>query len=440
MNPSHMNLHIHRGTYSSRILRLACLALGLLLSTHLAAQNPASSLLILSTVDAEVSVDGEAGVRVLANKAQKFPVAVGEHYIVAQAQVNADTLELSQTVTTVAGAQKLVKLDFAKAPVPPKPAAAAVGDTSGAAASILVAELDFNMPSSLVQTAWKAKYPGYNYPHNPGYYVAFEKGDVVSFDFSMINMFGTNVIVVKTLEDDKVVYSNGGFSALKDVRFTVPERAIYHFSLATNAALDRTGKLVIRRTPLSPETAVFDTKPIFKATYKAKVIEAPRTIYVSSDSPAVAKGPKPRATLPLICPPGTVAWYYAYSVCDDTSQASQVKARMGLEKQISEALASHTLNAAPQLDAAKLSAPSGTRTCDVFFLDRANASLFGSKGTFKSLPAGTKENLSAGVVQVKCCMDDNYYLGLRPTKGQGPVAVVVEVVAIVSESSWLMAE
>jgi hypothetical protein len=92
------------------------------------------------------------------------------------------------------------------------------------------------------------------------------------------------------------------------------------------------------------------------------------------------------------------------------------------------------------LDAAKLSAPSGTRTCDVFFLDRANASLFGSKGTFKSLPAGTKENLSAGVVQVKCCMDDNYYLGLRPTKGQGPVAVVVEVVAIVSESSWLMAE
>lgn len=431
-----MNTDIRIHTAAMRLLLICLLWVA---CTDLSAQNPPSTLLILSTLDAEVSVDGEAAIPVKANQAQKVPVPVGEHYITAEAKIEDQPVTLNQTAITVAGAQKMVKFDFAKAPLPPKPAAKVVGDSSSSEASILVAEVSFNMPSILIQNAWKTKYPGYEYPHNPGWYVAFEKGDVVSFDFSMINMFGTNVVVVKTYPDNKVVYSNGSFSALNDVRFTVPERAIYQFSLATNAALDRTGKLVIRRTPLSPETAVFETKPTLKASYKAKSIQAPRTFYVNSDSPAVAKGPKPRVTFPVICPPGTVAWYYAYTVCDDTTQASQVKARMELEKQITEALATHTVNAAPQLDAAKLSAPPGTRTCDILFMDRTNASLFGSKSAFKSLPAGTKENLSSGVVQVKCCMDDNYYFGLRPPKGQGPVAVVVEVVAIVSETSWLMA-
>ena len=408
--------------------------------TALPAQNPPSTLLILSTLDAEVSVDGEAAIPVKANQAQKVPVPVGEHYITAEAKIEDQPVTLNQTAITVAGAQKMIKFDFAKAPLPPKPAAKVVGDSSSSEASTLVAELNFNMPSLLIQNAWKTKYPGYLYPHNPNYYYALEKGDEIGIDFSMINMFGTVNLVVSSYPDAKVIYMNYGFSELKDVRIKVAERGVYRFSLATNAALDRTGRLVIRRTPASPETADFNTEASFKTTYKAKSMEAPRIFYVGNDSPAVAKGPKPRATLPVICPPGTVAWYYAYTVCDDTTQASQVKARMGLEQQLTEALAAHTSNTVPKLDAAKLSAPPGTRTCDILLMDRTNATIFGSKGSFKSLPDGTKENLSSGVVQVKCCMDDNYYFGLRPPKGQGPVAVVVEVVAIVSETSWLMAE
>lgn len=435
-----MNLHIHRRKLLRNCRVSALLVVVLLSGLRLAAQNTNSTLLILSTVDAEVSVDGEAGVKVVANKAQKVPVAVGEHYLVAQAKADDDTLELTQTVTTVAGAQKMVKFDFAKAPVPPKPAPAVVGDTSGAAASILVAERNFNMPSMLVQNAWKARYPGYLYPHNPDFYFAFEKGDVVSVDFSMAHMFGTVNLVISSYPEAKVHFMKYGFEELKDGKFTVPERGIYRFSLATNAALDRTGRLVIHRTPASVETTEFNTEATFKTVYKTKVMEAPRTFYIGSDSPAVAKGPQPRATLPVICPPGTVAWYYAATAVDDTAQANVIKTQMALEQELTAALAKHTGNALPKLPAEKLGAPTGNRTCDILLMDRSNATYFGSKGAFKFLPEGSRENHTAGVVQVKCCMDDNYYFGMRPTKGQGPVAVVIAVVAIISETTWMMGE
>jgi hypothetical protein len=399
------------------------------------AQSSESFLLIVSTLDANVSIDGDASFDLKANEPKKIGVPIGEHYVVAKASQNGQDATLSESIASEAGVQKMLKLDFSKSrgedvgslPVATKTEA------------ITVADLNFSISGSLVVGTWLSQNPGKEYPDYPNYYFAFEKGDEILIDFSMSNKNGTNAMVVSTYPGGAVKYSNNAFASLSGLKIKVTERSIYRFSLATNATLDRNGKLTIKRIPASAATADFDPTVTYKTNYVAKTIQSPQEFYVNSGSNAIFKGGKSRVTFPITFPPNTVEWYFSFAAYRDETQVASTKKNINLTGQLAKLLAGGISGGVLSIGISQLTAPPGADYCDIVMLDRNNFSLFEAKEQYRYLTQGTRENFKAGVVQVKCCMDDTYYLGLRNPDGYYGIGVVVEVVAIVAESGWVMA-
>lgn len=398
-------------------------------------QSSESFLLIVSTLDASVSIDGDASFDLKANEPKKVSVPIGEHYVVAKASQNGQEETLSESISSMAGTQKMLKLDFSRSrgeEVGTQPVAAKIE-------AIAVADLNFTISGSLVVGTWLSQNPGKEYPDYPNYYFAFEKGDEIIIDFSMSNKNGTNAMVVSTYPGGAIKYSNNSFASLSGLRIRVTERSIYRFSLATNATLDRNGKLSIKRIPASAATIDFDPTVTYKTNYIAKTIQSPQEFFVNSGSNAMFKGGKSRVTFPITFPPNTVEWYYSFAAYRDETQVSNTKESINLTGQLVKLLAGGISGGALSIGISQLTAPPGADYCDIVLLDRNNFSLFEAKEQYRYLTSGTRENFKSGVVQVKCCMDDTYYLGLRNPDSYYGIGVVVEVVAIVAESGWMMA-
>jgi hypothetical protein len=80
-----------------------------------------------------------------------------------------------------------------------------------------------------------------------------------------------------------------------------------------------------------------------------------------------------------------------------------------------------------------LAKPPGSNYCDVYLLDYNNQSLFDNDNEFNYVIEGSRVNVKSATVKVKCCMGNQYYLGIQNQNKSHGIHVGIEAVGIKKE-------
>lgn len=392
----------------------------LLCSTTLFAQS-SGKVLVLTNVPGQVLVDGASIGDALPNTPLIHEVSEGDHLVQLAYSNNGKAEVRNEMVTVEAGKQKAVNFVVEAA----MPVALPVEDR--VADRIVVAERNI-MVSGLLVTALNGA------PNPSEFMYAFEAGDEVVIDITMSNAKGTNALKVSSYPGGVVHYSNLAFQALTDQRFKIKERAIYVFSLTTNHTIDRNALVKVWRIPASPTTAHFNTNVVQKKVYTPVELVEKHEVIVNSRTSMTGNT---RAVVPVSLPLNTVEWYYRFSA--QNIAAPSAASTRSLVGELAGALTGSSIMIGTVTGLlGALSTPIGAEACDIFLVDHANYSTYMAKGDFAHIPAAGRTNLSSGNVRVDCCLQGQWYLGLRNNAFSDGIKVQLEVVAITAEDQWVM--
>ena len=383
------------------------------------AQDKSGKLLILSNCPGQVLVDGTTIGAIEANKPLIHDVPAGDHLVQLAWSNNGKAEVKNEMVTVEAGKQKAVNfvVEQTTAPV-----------ASPVAERVLVADQNVLVSGILVNSLNGVVKPS-------EFMYGFEAGDEVVLDITMSNLKGTNSLSVSTYPGGVVLYSNLAFQALTDQRFKVQERGILKFSLTTNHMIDRNAFVKVWRIPASAATAVFNTNVVRKKIFTTLEVVEKHEAIVNSRSSMTGST---RTVIPVSLPANTVEWYYRFSARKiESSTQANTNTLVG---ELAGALTgSSALVGTVSGLLGSLSTPPGAEACDVFLIDQANYTPFLSKSPdFQQYAAASRTNLNSGNARVDCCLQGQWYLGLRNNAFSDGIKVQLEVVAITATEDRVM--
>ncbi|HYE55360.1 MAG TPA: hypothetical protein VD996_10965, partial [Chitinophagaceae bacterium] len=146
-----------------------------------------------------------------------------------------------------------------------------------------------------------------------------------------------------------------------------------------------------------------------------------------------AFGGKSRVYYQITLPPNTVEWYYVV-----TTHPAEQHPSLNLLPQLTKLLDPTGTTA---ILASAIMTPTGSNTCDVYLMDRANADAFIQKadnngGKYFHVVSANRENFRNGTVQINNIKQGTWYLGFKnPSESQG-IGISFEVAAIVEEVGY----
>ncbi|MEQ8359633.1 MAG: hypothetical protein RH860_09120 [Cytophagales bacterium] len=369
------------------------------------------NLMIISSEDAILYIDGEEKDKVEKDKPFKLSLETGEHLV--QLISESDYDEKKETIVIEASALKVLKINFNDEII------TEVGSKN-------VADLDLVIPGMI------------NGDNKKDIYYAFESGDEIKVNVTMSNKNGTNSLKIKSHPEGIIAYQNLSFQELNDASVKISKRGIYKFELATQHSFDRNIHLNISRKPASEETVEFNTNVYEKWTYEPVSIIKPSEFTINGGFNAKVQGGKSRIIIPLQFPPNTTQWYIEYSAWRNPEEIMKVRENYSLFSGILGLMGPEgkVINFAVE----SLSQPPGSDICDLYLLNNQNVQPFLDKLEFSSIGAGTRLNFKSGIIEVKCCTDQEYYLGILNPASLDGIEVLVEVVAIVQKKELMMQE
>jgi antitoxin component YwqK of YwqJK toxin-antitoxin module/uncharacterized membrane protein len=155
-----------------------------------------------------------------------------------------------------------------------------------------------------------------------------------------------------------------------------------------------------------------------------------QNFYINSTSNETWKGGNSKVVYPVQLPEGTVEWYYEFTASRDKVQAEANTRKFSLASQLSSlidktGLLSATVN--------MFTAPPGGNDCNVYLLDRKNYDPFINGQPFNYNIAGSRQNYSSGIVQVRGLVDRAPMIGVKNPDGYNGINVSVQVVAVISK-------
>jgi len=291
--------------------------IALLLGLTSFSQTGTGKLLVLSNVPGHVLVDGKSLGEAEPNKPLLQDVPAGDHLVQLAYTSNGKAEVKNEVITVELDKQRVV--NFLVEVVP------STNTTTERSVPIIVADLNVAIPGVLLGSSTTPS----------ELYYAFEAGDEVLLDISMSNVKGTNSLEVATYPGGVVKYSNRAFNDLKGQSFTMAERGILRFVLATNHIADRNAYVKVWRVAVSPSTAKFNTDVLWRMVMDTTYQVQDQRFLVKSDtiivnpvdqvakvSSQTASNGNPNHTLvDFTLPAGTAAWSYYIGVGSEGSAA-----------------------------------------------------------------------------------------------------------------------
>lgn len=143
-------------------------------------------------------------------------------------------------------------------------------------------------------------------------------------------------------------------------------------------------------------------------------------------------GGKSRVYYQIDLPKNTVEWYYIFSTSDEQSPNTK---SLNLVPQLAS-LVDPSGGAGIILSA--IMCPTGSKSCDIYLMNRDNASAFMNKvdnsgGKFYYSISGSRQNYRNGTIQIRDAIYGTYYLGFKNPSVSTGIAVTFEVAALVEE-------
>ena len=145
-------------------------------------------------------------------------------------------------------------------------------------------------------------------------------------------------------------------------------------------------------------------------------------------------GGKSRTFYQIDLPKNTVEWYYIFTA----TESENSNEALNLVPQLTKALDPTGMTG---ILASSILSPTGSNSCDIYLMDRANADAFLEKvdlngGTYSYNISGSRENYRNGTVQIKNILTGTRYIGVKNPSSTAGINVKLEVAAIVEETTY----
>lgn len=202
------------------------------------------TILIITTNNATIVVDGDEIGKTIANTPSKFEITEGEHYFQVKSSINGTVVEKNEIIKIISDQQKVIKFDFEQTKSIEKEQSLSEVITSN---EIDVANLNFYAPVL----------------EDEIYYYAFAPGDKIVVDIEITEKRGELNIEISEYPNT-VKYTANNFREKKDIKIKVNKKSIYSFSVSATAFIMKDCKMTIKRIPGSQETNDFNTNVILK--------------------------------------------------------------------------------------------------------------------------------------------------------------------------------
>ncbi len=386
------------------------------------------TLLIISDTNCEITIDGEQKIALKQGAPNKVSLIAGDHII----QSKAGKKELMEFVVIEEGKQIMLKLDFAKGANPKEASSKETPTVSNLEASeyLLVSDINFTALGGVNSIVDET----YDFSNPDLIYYAFEKGDEVLINADILNKKGKLYSNVYTYPDQNVIYSKLKIERLENHKIQIKKKGIYVIEIGTHAMFDKKMHLIIKRKPLSPEQADFNTNVVKRARFKTMDLNK-TFFYVNSTSNETFKGGTNEVVFPVTIPPNAVEWYYSFSASRDEKEVKSNMNSASLLGDLTKVInglnpTTEVINIGLNL----LTKPPGANYCNVYLMDYTNVSAFRRDQDMNYIIEGSRENLKSSVVKINCCMDGReYYLGIENSDTYNGLHVGVEAVAILKE-------
>lgn len=386
-------------------------------------------LLIVADADCGIVIDGEITRNLKRSAPNKIPLSEGDHLI----QAKSGDKELNEIVQIEKGKQKVVSLSFLKVKEVAVKKIAEVSEVkkSTKESFVMVADLTLSLAGEVNALASE----NFTFDNESDLYYAFEEGDIVAINGSILNKKGKFFIQVMAYPEMTPVYSKQKLENLANQQFPIYKKGIYIIRIGTSAFFDKKIHLKIKRQPDNPTKRNFNTRVAKRYRYKSVKIGEPAAYFVNSTSNETFKGGTNEITIPISTPPNTVEWYYSISASRDEQEVKNSLKSTSLVQDLTKTLstAQPTL-AVVNIALDLLTSRPGSDYCDVYLLDYQNQGLFKNDQPHNYIMVGSRKNVKSAVVKVKGGLDGQLYLGIENNDTYHGVHVGLEVVAVVQET------
>jgi hypothetical protein len=312
-----------------------------------------------------------------------------------------------------------------------------------------VADLLVKVPGTAEAEQWEKTHPKEPFKW-PVYYYGFQKGDEILIELKAEDK-ATYFLEVKEYGSGSVIYSDNNLTKLKRLKLPVPQKAVYEFTIQSNAAEKSNCKLTILRAPsyggpkhfntnvtwqMRPDTTFTygDTKVLVKSELQPQVL-VDKTFRVFSQT---SIGNPSRVTIPFKLPAKTKHWVYWIGVGQES-----VKELEEMTKTISKGgaavlgglnpVAAFGMGLLPQLPQVKSSG-----YVDYLFMNKAAVAGFEEDGVRKSFSFAQGKAVVSDYGKITAAQtpktpDGTLYFGVENKNTVTGLDVNVRIIAFTTE-------
>ena len=377
------------------------------------------NILLIPESNCTVIINGDKEIDCIIGEPYKIQLPFGEHFI----QATNDKEKISKVVELTDSKQKVVKLTFSgqSSTVAPKSPS-----KTKSLESILISDQEIQLLGGINELDPEIEI--LTEDNHQFYYLA--KGDKIKLNGVIKNKKGKFSVKLFSYPDLNVIFSKTKLRELNHQIIDIRQEGIFILELISNAMLDKTLDLKVERIPVSKEFIDFNTTVEKRYRYEA-VDVGQISQYVNSTSNDAWRGGNSELVVPVNIPPDAIEWYYSFAASRNPADLKQGQNNVSLFKQVTKTVAGLSpTTAVLNLGLNIFTAPPGADYCDVYLLDYPNSINFKNNAQFSYIIEGSRKNLKSSTIDIKCCNDKPYYVGIKNNDLTAGVHVSLEVVAI----------
>lgn len=325
---------------SSLVYRTFVSLIMLFTLTSLWGQAPLDKdVLIVSCRTGTLLIDGIEIGKIEAEDVTRQKLSYGEHYL----QVRVENEKINMTLVVDSSLKSIVKVGCGNA-------------EQSSSKAIRVLNKRVNLTGLIVNEAEENL-------------IAFDKGDEIVINFSILNKKGTGSVLLKNYETGTELYKKESVNSITDGRIKIPMKGVYQLSMSTDALFGKDAEIFLDRIPGPTSSVDFNTTP--KKVYDTISTEVLNT---QVRAYSVNSGRSNKTLLTINLPKNTSYWVYWIGV----GQESMEKMR-NFASTVSKASSLISLNPLVMFGLKlipSLPMMNATATLDYRFVDNINSQLF----------------------------------------------------------------
>lgn len=344
---------------SSLVYRTFVSLIMLFTLTSLWGQAPLDKdVLIVSCRTGTLLIDGIEIGKIEAEDVTRQKLSYGEHYL----QVRVENEKINMTLVVDSSLKSIVKVGCGNA-------------EQSSSKAIRVLNKRVNLTGLIVNEAEENL-------------IAFDKGDEIVINFSILNKKGTGSVLLKNYETGTELYKKESVSSITDGRIKIPMKGVYQLSMSTDALFGKDAEIFLDRIPGPASSVDFNTTP--KKVYdtiSTEVLNTKVRVYSTTNI-----NNSNRTILTINLPKNTNYWVYWVGVGQESMQKMREFA-----SSISNIGSTFTAN--PLVKFGLKLIPSlpmfnSSATVDYRFLDNANSQLFMNKQGYRQYTFRNATNIT----------------------------------------------